>query len=526
MKVLIADPISKHGLSILSDSGLDLIIKADSSLDEKLSAAKDVDGIIIRSGTKVDNKMLQIAKGLKVIGRAGVGIDNIDLVAATRKGVVVMNTPDVNTISAAEHTIALILTLARNIHLGHSTLMDGKWNRHNLIGTELRNKKIGILGLGKIGKEVMKRCLSFGMEVLGFDPYVNQNLFSDKEIKISEIDEVVSESDFITLHMPLNKNTENLFNFERFKKMKSTASIINVARGGIINESDLARALNEGVINGAAIDVFHTEPISKNNPLLKSKNILLSPHLGASTKEAKEGVSKAICEQVRDYLKEQKLNNVINMPISSLSVLKEIQPFLDLGELLGNLISQLNNGTIDRILIECQGNIEEIKPISLATLKGILSPNIPDRVNYINAEAIAKELGLNVEVRYKNVESNYNNLISLKVMTDSKTFQLDGSIFNDMKPRLVNVLGRRMEVTPKGIMLFIENIDVPGVIGKVGKTLGDRGINIAAYLLNRSNQDGKAFALIRVDNEVRKEDMDALEKLEEVEWIKCVNANT
>ena len=305
MKVLIADPISKHGLSILSDSGLDLIIKADSSLDEKLSAVKDVDGIIIRSGTKVDNKMLQIAKGLKVIGRAGVGIDNIDLVAATRKGVVVMNTPDVNTISAAEHTIALILTLARNIHLGHSTLMDGKWNRHNLIGTELRNKKIGILGLGKIGKEVMKRCLSFGMEVLGFDPYVNQNLFSDKEIKISEIDEVVSESDFITLHMPLNKNTENLFNFERFKKMKSTASIINVARGGIINESDLAIALNEGVINGAAIDVFHTEPISKNNPLLKSKNILLSPHLGASTKEAKEGVSKAICEQVRDYLKEQ-----------------------------------------------------------------------------------------------------------------------------------------------------------------------------------------------------------------------------
>ena len=214
------------------------------------------------------------------------------------------------------------------------------------------------------------------------------------------------------------------------------------------------------------------------------------------------------------------------MPISSLSLLKEIQPFLDLGEMLGNLISQLNNETIDRILIECQGNIEETKPISLATLKGILSPNIPDRVNYINAEAIAKELGLNVEVRYNNVESNYNNLISLKVMTDSKTFQLDGSIFDDMKPRLVNVLGRRMEVTPKGIMLFIENIDVPGVIGKVGKTLGDRNINIAAYLLNRSNQDGKAFAVIRVDNEVKDEDMVALEQLEEVEWIECVNVNT
>ena len=308
--------------------------------------------------------------------------------------------------------------------------------------------------------------------------------------------------------------------------MNSTAYIINVARGGIINESDLARVLNEGVINGAAIDVFDTEPLSKDSPLLEAKNILLSPHLGASTTEAKEGVSKAICEQVRDYLNEQKLTNVVNMPISSLSVLKEIQPFLDLGELLGNLISQLNNGTIDKILIECQGNIEEVKPISLATLKGILSPNIPDRVNYINAEAIAKELGFNVEVRYSNVESNYNNLISLKVTTESKTFQLDGSIFDDMKPRLVNVLGRRMEVTPKGIKLFIENIDVPGVIGKVGKTLGDRSINIAAYLLNRSNQDGKAFAVVRVDNEVKKEDMVALEKLEEVEWIECVNVNT
>ena len=526
MKVLIADPISDLGLSILSDSGIDLIVKSDSTQEEKLNFVQNVDGIIIRSGTKVDSKMIHAAKNLKVIGRAGVGIDNIELASATRKGIVVMNTPDVNTISAAEHTIALILTLARNIHLGHSTLIDGKWNRHKLIGTELRNKKIGILGLGKIGKEVMDRSLSFGMQVLGYDPFVNQELFSDKEIKITDIDEVVSKSDFITLHMPLNAETKNLFNYDRFKRMKPTASIINVARGGIINENDLAIALNKGVIRGAALDVFDNEPISKDNPLLKAKNILLSPHLGASTKEAKEGVSKAICEQVRDYLNEQKLNNVINMPISSLSVLKEIQPFLDLGELLGNLISQLNNKTIENILIECQGNIEEIKPISLATLKGILSPNLPDRVNYINAEAIAKELGLSVEVRYNNVKSNYNNLISLKVKSGNKTFQLDGSIFDDMKPRLVNVLGRRMEVTPKGIMLFIENIDVPGVIGKVGKVLGDRSINIAAYLLNRSNQDGKAFAVIRVDNEVKRDDIAALEKLEEVGRVECVKVNT
>ena len=289
-----------------------------------------------------------------------------------------------------------------------------------------------------------------------------------------------------------------------------------------MNESDLARALNEDIISGAAIDVFTTEPIHKDNPLLNAKNILLSPHLGASTKEAKEGVSRAICEQVRDYLIDEKLTNALNMPISNLSLLKEIQPFLDLGELLGNLISQLNRDPIERIVIECQGTIEDTRPISLAIIKGLLTPTLPDRINYVNAETIAKELGLDVEIRYSNSDSSYNNVISLVVVTKKKSYQLDGSIFDDSKPRLVNVLGRNMEVTPKGIMLLIENNDVPGVIGKVGTLLGDRGINIAAYLLNRGDQNGKAFAVIRLDNMVEEEDMLILRNLDDIKWVKYV----
>ena len=525
MKVLVTDPVSKTGISILEKAGLDVIYLPESTQIEKCDAAHNVNGLIIRSSTKVDAKMIEHAEQLQVIGRAGVGVDNIDIMAATRKGIVVMNTPDVNTISAAEHTVALMLTLSRNTHLGHNTLINGSWSRHELVGTELRNKTVGIIGLGKIGREVIERCRSFGMKIIGYDPFINQDLFSEGNITIMDLDDLVKQSDFISLHIPLNDDTKDLFNFERLMAMKPSAKIINVARGGIINEFDLARALNKGIISGAAIDVFTIEPLKKDNPLLVAKNILLSPHLGASTKEAKEGVSKAICEQVRDYLIDNKLTNALNIPISNLSLLKEIQPFLDLGELLGDLIAQLNKEPIENIIIECQGSAEEVRPISLAALKGLLTPKLPDRINYINAEAIAKELGLEVEVRYNNIDSNYQNVISLTVSTAKRIYRLDGSIFDDKKPRLVNILGRKMEVTPKGIMLFIENNDVPGVIGEVGTLLGERNINIAAYLLNRGDPNRKAFAAIRVDNMIGQDDMELLSNLKEVKSVDYVKVN-
>ena len=350
-----------------------------------------------------------------------------------------MNTPDINTISAAEHTVAMMLTLSRNISVGDSEVKQGEWNRNELIGSELSNKILGIVGMGKIGREVMTRCRSFGMNILGYDPYMNQETFNSEEVKMVELDELVSSADIISVHVPLTDSTRDLFNYKRLSNMKSTGRIINVARGGIINESDLAKALSKGLIAGAAIDVFTSEPIDKSNPLVNAPNIVLTPHLGASTNEAKEAVSLAICEQVRDYLINEKLNNAVNMPISDIAKLKEIEIYLDFAELMGNLQSQLNPGGINKIQVESSGAIEDSKPIALAFLKGFLSKRIPDRVNYINAETLAVDLGISVEHSYTNDSGSYTNLIRTKITGRENHSLISGSVFEGGHPRLVNI---------------------------------------------------------------------------------------
>ncbi len=323
MKVLVSDPITDAGMAILKDAGFEVKYLPDATPEEKAEACKDVAGWVVRSGTKATADMIKSAKQLRVICRAGVGVDNIDIPTATRKGILVMNTPDVNTFSAAEHTVAMMLALSRNIPMGHSTIMGGGWNRNAYVGTELRNKTLGVVGLGKIGREVIQRCRSFQMNILGFDPYVSQDSFNKEEVKVVELDQLTKEADFITLHVPLTDSTKNLFDYERLCAMKPTARIVNVARGGVIDEAGLAKALNENKIAGAAVDVFASEPVNKSNPLVHAKNIVLTPHLGASTKEAKEGASLAVCEQVRDYLLYEKLTNAVNMPVANSGKLNE-----------------------------------------------------------------------------------------------------------------------------------------------------------------------------------------------------------
>ena len=516
MKILISDPITNKGLSILKDANFDLIELPNASDKEKAAACKDVQGWVIRSGTKVTAKMIESAKKLVVIGRAGVGVDNIDIEAATRRGVVVMNTPDVNTISAAEHTVAIILSLSRNIAEGNSSLKKGQWNRNALVGSELRNKTLGIVGLGKIGQEVLTRCRAFGMNVIGYDPYMNEDKFNPEEIKIVDLDNLTKNADYITVHVPLNDSTRDLFNYEQLIKMKSNARIVNVARGGIINEVDLARVLNEGKIAGAAIDVFTSEPLEDKNPLLKANNILLTPHLGASTEEAKEGVSLAICEQVRDYIINEKLNNAINMPISDMAKLKEIKFNLDLSELMGNIQGQLNQGSINRVQVECSGTMDETKPAALAFLKGLLKNRVPDRVNYINAESIAIELGISIEHSFTNDSGPYTNLIRSRVSAELGATRIGGSVFDGNRIRLVNILGYEMEVNPYGTMLFMRNNDVPGVIGSVGYTLGKANINIGAYLLSREMKEGEAFSVVRVDNTLSEKVLDDLRSIPQI----------
>ena len=524
MKVIITDPISESGISFLKEADFSVVQLYNASKEDIIRACEDTDGWIIRSGTKIDKKMIKAAKKLKAIGRAGVGVDNIDIDEATKRGIIVMNTPDVNTISAAEHSIAMMLALSRNVSIGDSEVKQMKWNRHLLIGSELRGKTLGLVGMGKIGREVMSRCISFGMNVLGYDPFVNKEMFKDGEIEIVDLDRLTEQSDFISIHVPLNSDTTNLFDYKRLKKMKQTARIINVSRGGIINEKDLSRALRDGVISGAAIDVFTKEPIEKSNPLIDSPNILLTPHLGASTEEAKEGVSISICQQLKSYLIDEKLENAINIPFGGLSRIKDLELSLKLSETIGRIQSQINKGVIKKVQVECSGTLEDTKPVALAFLKGFLASRIPDRINYINSEALAIDLGIKIEHSYTNDSGSYTNLIRTRVSGENEVTRIAGSIFDHNKPRLVNILGFDIDVEPSGFMLFAINDDVPGVIGKVGSVLGGSKINISGYILSRI-ENNQAFSVIRVDSVIPEETIDLILEIPEINSLQQLSCD-
>ena len=519
-KVLVTDPIADKGLAILTDAGLEMVYEPALSPDALNEAVADVHGWVIRSGTTITAEHLALAKNLQVIGRAGVGVDNIDIKAATSKGVLVMNMPDGNTISAAEHTMALISTLSRNIQLGHLGLVNGEWNRHALVGNELRGKTLGVVGLGRIGREVIKRAQGFEMKILGYDPYVNQEMFNSEKVKVIDIDELTIKSDFVSVHVPLTEHTRDLFDAERLATMKSTARIVNVARGGIINETDLANALNNGVIAGAALDVFVSEPLGEGHPLVTAKNILLTPHLGASTHEAKEGVSLGICEQVRDFLKEEKLSNPINMPISDMSKLKALEPFLTMSEKLGIIQSQLTEGPVKSVSVECFGNIEDAKPVALSFLKGLLSESADVRLNFVNAGAIAEDRGISFSHSYNTDSVSFSNLIMTHVTTQNGTIEVAGSVFGDNHSRLVDIKGYEVDVHPEGVMVLIQNKDVPGVIGRVGMVLGDAGVNIGEYLLSRTSDSDTAFAVVKIDEKLSDSVLSTLSDMDEILTIK------
>ena len=515
-KILITDPISDQGLKILEHDQLEIIYKPEISEDELEVLLSTIHGWIIRSGTQITSKHLNEANKLSVIGRAGVGVDNIDIKSSTSAGVVVMNLPDGNTISAAEHTLSLLSGLSRNIHVGHLGLVKGEWNRHKLVGNELKGKTLGIVGLGKIGREVMKRALSYDMKILGHDPFVNQEMFDPEKIKIVDIDTLTKESDYITLHVPLIDSTKDLFDLDRLKMMKSSARIINVARGGIINEKDLSIALNEGTIAGAAIDVFVKEPLDSDHPFLSTKNLLITPHLGASTVEAKEGVSKGICQQVKDFLLDQKLSNVLNIPIADMSILKQIEPYILMTEKLGLILSQLIEESVSSIKINCFGTIEESKSMAISFLKGLFNKITDNRINFINAVSIAEERGIAISHSYSSEKTSYSNLVLITVSTPNGDYSIGGSVFSENHPRIVHIMGYDIDVFPEGVMLFIRNKDVPGVIGKIGTLLGNNKINIASYILSREVKEKLAYAIVKVDEKIELDLLDEITSLDEI----------
>ena len=520
VKVLVSDPIADKGIEILEEAGFDIVYNPNPSDDELQALASDTNAWIVRSGTKITAELLKDARNLQVIGRAGVGVDNIDIKEATNQGVIVMNNPDGNTISAAEHTIAMMMALSRNIQLGHMGIVNGEWNRSNLVGNELKGKILGVLGLGRIGREVIKRAIGLEMKIMGYDPFVNQDVFDQETVTLVDLDTLTQESDYITLHMPLLDSTKNLFNAERIAAMKSSARIINVARGGIIDEADLAQALNNDIIAGAAIDVFESEPLDMNSPLIKAKNILLTPHLGASTHEASEGVSFGICRQIRDFILDEKLSNPINMPITDIAQLKQIKPFLELAETLGKIEMQLAESPVKSVSVECFGNIEDSKPIALSFLIGLFHDMTDNRINFVNAGVIAEERGISFSHSLNTEPVSFANLIVAHITTDEGTIEVAGSVFGDQHPRIVDIMGYEVDVRPKGNMLFVQNKDVPGVIGKVGMLLGGGGVNIAEYLLSRTPNNDSAYSVIKFDGEINEELLESLKKVDEILTVK------
>ncbi len=519
-KVLVTDPIADKGIEILEDAGFEVIYNPNPSNDELQSVSRDINAWVVRSSTQITAEHLKDARNLQVIGRAGVGVDNIDLNEATTQGIIVMNMPDGNTISAAEHTIAMMMSLSRNIQLGHVGIMAGEWNRSNLIGSELNGKILGVVGLGRIGREVIKRAIGLEMNILGYDPFVSGDIFDEEKVEIVDLDELTKKSDFITLHIPFLDNTKNLFDAQRLSMMKNTARIINVARGGIINESELAHALNEGVIAGAAIDVFENEPLEKDHSLILSKNILLTPHLGASTIEASEGVSVGICKQIRDYLLEGKLSNPLNMPIQDMAKLKQITPLLDLAKILGIICSQLVETPIQSVSIECMGDIEDSKPIALSFLIGLIQNMMDTKINFVNASIIAQERGMDFSHSLSSESVSFTNLVKISLITKEDKITIEGSVFGKQNFRIVNILGYELDFRPDGNMLFLQNKDVPGVIGKVGMILSDSNVNIGEYLLGRTTSKDRAYSVIKVDEKINSELLNKLIEVDEILSIK------
>jgi D-3-phosphoglycerate dehydrogenase / 2-oxoglutarate reductase len=502
-KIFISDDVSDNGLEPLRGSGFAIEKRTDLNPDELSKVLTDYDGLIVRSETKVTAALLDAAKNLRVIGRAGVGVDNIDVPAATARGIVVMNAPDGNTITTAEHTIALLVALARRVPQANISLKAGRWERKNFIGTELQGKTLGVIGLGRIGRVVAKRANALGMKVVAFDPFVVADSARDVEIELRPINDVLACADFLTVHTPLTAETRGIIGADAFARMKTGVRIINCARGGLIDEGALYQAIKSGKVAGAALDVFEKEPPPIDHQLLQLDEVIATPHLGASTTEAQEGVALTVAEQMRDFLLTGALRGAVNLPAIDQKVLATLEPYLSLAESLGRFHAQLTNGAIREVRLEFAGELVDIDaaPVTRGFLAGLLR-DVSARVNAVNSFLIAQERGIAVTTSYTR-GLNAASAIRTSVVSTAGEQTASGSVFTTAEGyregRITRINGFRIEAVPRGFMLVMHNRDVPGVIGRVGSILGEAGINISAFHLGRRERGGEAMAVIEVD---------------------------
>jgi D-3-phosphoglycerate dehydrogenase len=501
-RVLISDKMDPNAAQIFRANGVEVDEKPGLTKDELKAIIGDYDGLAIRSATKVTADLLEAATNLKVIGRAGIGVDNVDIPAATARGIVVMNTPFGNSITTAEHAIALMFALARELPQADASTQAGKWEKNRFMGVELTAKTLGLIGCGNIGSIVADRALGLKMRVVAFDPFLTPERALELGVEKVELDELLRRADFITLHTPLTDQTRNILSSQNLAKTKKGVRIINCARGGLIDEAALKAGLDSGHIGGAALDVFAEEP-AQNSPLFGTPGLVATPHLGASTNEAQVNVAIQVAEQMSDFLIRGGVTNALNMPSLSAEEAPRLKPYMALAERLGSLVGQLAHGGLSQISIETEGAAAELnqKPISSAVLAGFMRVH-SDTVNMVNAPFLAKERGIDVrEIRHER-EGDYHTLVRVSVMTQDGEKSVAGTLFGNSAPRLVDLFGVAVEAELDGDMIYFVNEDRPGFIGRVGSALGDASVNIATFHLGRRAAGGEAIALIAVDGQV------------------------
>ncbi len=523
MKILISDKLANEGVEILKAvDGFEVDVKTGLKPEELKNIIKDYDAIVIRSATKLKADIIEAADKLKFIGRAGVGLDNVDLLAATKKGIVAMNTPAGNTTSTAEQTWSLILALSRNIPQACASLKEGKWERSKFGGVELYGKILGIIGLGRIGSTVAKFAKAFGMTVIAYDPFLSIDVASQKGVEMVELEKLLKEADYISVHIPKSSETTNLISDKEFDLMKDSARLVNCARGGIVNESALIKALEEGKIRGCALDVYEKEPPDFNSPLFKFENCVATPHLGASTSEAQINVAIEIAETIRDALLGKGIANAANFPSVDAESYKILEPYINLGLKMGKFAGQLINGRMEAINIKYSGVVTDYKvaPITLSLVNGLLAPILGETVNSINALDLAKERGIDVQAINSTKEEEFVNCITAEIKTDKDPIIILGTLSGNNQPRIVKVNNVYVEAVPDGNMLFINNHDKPGVVGAVGTVLAEEHINIAGITFGRETEGGLAISVVNVDSEVPQKVIDKLKENKDILFVK------
>tara|TARA_B100000700_G_C15037150_1_gene853359 strand:+ start:1550 stop:3136 length:1587 start_codon:yes stop_codon:yes gene_type:complete len=524
-KVLVTDPINQSGIEILSK-----VAQVDQHIgvseEELKSLIGDYDALMIRSGTQVTSTVINSSAKLRIIGRAGVGVDNVDVEAATKRGVLVVNSPGGNTIAAAEHSIALMLALSRNIPQAYIATMNGTWERKKFVGNELFNKTLGIVGLGKIGSHVSKVANAFGMEVIAYDPFVSEERAQQMRVSLFSLDEIFAKSDYLTLHLPRTKETENLVNAKVFSKMKNNAKLVNCARGGIIDELALANALNEGQIGGAALDVFSEEPLSLDSPLLSvKKGLILTPHLGASTQEAQQNVAIDVAEQIRDVLLGLSARTAVNIPGLSAEIMDSLKPHLQLAETIGLLIGQLSGGKVKKLEVKLQGEFVQhpSQPLVIASLKGLLSQALGDKINYVNASLEANARGLEVVELKDDARPDFaSGSLQLSINGDNGYNSVAGTVFADGELRIISIDQYPVNVSPSRFMLVTRHRDMPGIIGELGSLLGKHNVNIASMQVGRKIVRGEAVMALSIDDPIPNGLLDLILKIEGINSAQSV----